>query len=259
MPPWFRKGIDPGTIINFDQPVPSRWQIVQKLSEEDWQLTEAEYRRGERLSFAVTKLLCCNPKNPSTFAFMRIYLQVPYSGTEIDDADTRATQAATLIPRELLAYQDLTAQDIGCTPKLLGYKVSTQDNRGPVPGGFAVYLVWEKVPGVRLGNKDGSNEFWALDNAEREEIRQYFEKNLQAIRGIGYFPDTSALSSLVWDKNSKTLYFIGFRRRNIVSTAQTEPPPLDMTKRLAFFGLVEPNSRAWLKEGWDRDTTKWKW
>lgn len=179
MPPWFRKGIDPGTIINFDQPVPSRWQIVQKLSEEDWQLTEAEYRRGERLSFAVTKLLCCDPKNPTTFALMRIYLQVPYSGTEIDDADTRATQAATLIPRELLSYQDLTAQDIGCTPKLLGYKVSTQDNRSPVPGGFAVYLAWEKVPGVRLGNKDGSNEFWVLDNAEREEIRQYFEENLQ--------------------------------------------------------------------------------
>ncbi|KAJ5915923.1 hypothetical protein N7454_010830 [Penicillium verhagenii] len=249
MPYWFRKSIEPGTIIDIDQPVPSRWKIVQKLSEQEWQLTEAEYRRGERLSFAVTKLLCCDPKKPSTLAFMRIYLQIPYSGTEIEDADTRATQATPLIPGELLYYQDLTAQDIGCTPKLLGYKVSTQDNRGPVSGGFAVHLAWENVPGVRLGNKDGSNEFWALDNAERNEIRQYFEQNLQALWGIGSLTPPRLVACC----------FIGFRHRNIASAAYTEHPPLDVTEQLAFFGLVEPESRAWLKEGWDRDTTKWKW
>lgn len=112
---------------------------------------------------------------------MRIYPQVPYSGTEEDDPDTRATQVTRLIPRELLAYQDLTSQNLGITPNLLGYKTSTQEKPDRVPGGggFAVWLVWEKVPGVRLGKKDGSNNFWALDTAEREKIRQHFVKNLQ--------------------------------------------------------------------------------
>ncbi|OOQ87318.1 hypothetical protein PEBR_17817 [Penicillium brasilianum] len=255
MPPWFRKGVDPGTIISLDQPVPSRWKVIEKLSENDGQLTEAEYRRGERLSYATTQLLCCDPRHTKHLAFMRIYLQVPYSGSETEDADTRAKQAITHIPRELLAYQDLTTQDLGFTPKLLGYKISTQDKSGFVPGGFAVWLVWEKVPGVRLSE----NEFWALQHPEREEIRQYFVKNIQAIYAIGYLPDTSWLTSLVWNKDSKTLYFIGFRLRCTITKTQTPPPGLDMTKQMAFFGLVEPNSHAWLKDGWDRDTTQWKW
>ncbi|OOQ91040.1 hypothetical protein PEBR_02252 [Penicillium brasilianum] len=256
MPPWFRKGVDPGTIVSLDQPVPSSWKIVEKLSENNGQLTEAEYRHGDRLSLAVIKLLCCDLKHPKHLAFMRIYLQVPYSGTKMDDADTRAKQAITHVPRELLAYQDLTAQDLGFTPKLLGYKISTQDKSEFVPGGFAVWLVWEKVPGVRLGDIDRSNEFWALQYPEREEIRQCFVKNIQAIYAIGYFPDTSWLTSLVWNKDSRTLHFIGFRLRCTISKTQTPPPALDITKQMAFF---EPNSRAWLKDGWDRDTTQWKW
>ncbi|CEO58655.1 hypothetical protein PMG11_03363 [Penicillium brasilianum] len=162
MPVWIRKGIDPGTIVTLDQPVPSQWKILQKLSEYDWQLPEADYRRGERLSLAAAKLLCCDVNDSRKLAFMRIYLQVPYSGTEEDDADSRATQAMNYMPRELLAYQDLTSQNLGFTPSLLGYKISTQEESGRVPGGFAVWLVWEKVPGVRLGEKDGSNVFWAL-------------------------------------------------------------------------------------------------
>jgi hypothetical protein len=86
-----------------------------------------------------------------------------------------------LIPQELLAYQELTSQNLGFTPKLLGYKTTTQDKTGLVPGGFVIWLVWEMVPGLRLGSKDifGSHAFWDLDDGEREEIRQHFERNLQ--------------------------------------------------------------------------------
>lgn len=115
------------------------------------------------------------------------------------------------------------------------------------------------------------------------------DTNTRAIDAIGYLPDTAWLTSLVWNKDSKTLYvealpisyqrraiyhreylyrlvpvliifsyFIGFRLRCTISKTQTPPPALDITKEVAFFGLVEPNSRAWLKDGWDRDTTQWK-
>lgn len=174
---WFRRGIDPGTIITLDQPVPSQWQIVKKLNEYDHQLSEEQRRLGFRLSLASTKLLCRDPRDCTKHAFIRIYLQVPFRGTEIDDADTRASQATTLTPQELIAYRDLT-QHSSNTPKLLGYKTTTQDNSGPVPGGFAVWLVWEMVPGLRLGNKNGPDAFWALDDSEREEIRVSFVKTL---------------------------------------------------------------------------------
>jgi hypothetical protein len=109
-------------------------KILQKLSEYDWQLPEAYYRRGERLSLAVAKLLCCDAKDSRKLAFMRIYLQVPYSGTEENDADSRATQAITYIPRELLAYQDLASQNLGFTPNLLGYKNLNTRKVGAGPG-----------------------------------------------------------------------------------------------------------------------------
>jgi hypothetical protein len=156
---WFRKGIDPGTIIALDQPVPSQWQIVEKLNEHNYQLDEDDVRSGYRLSYATTKLLCCDPNDDTRRAFMRIYLQVPFRGTEIDDPDTRASQAMTIFPPELTAYQDLTKRKSSNTPKLLGYKASQQDKSGPVPGGFAVFLAWEMVPGLRLGSKKGPDAF----------------------------------------------------------------------------------------------------
>lgn len=173
---WFRKGIDPGTIITLDQPIPSKWKIVKKLNEYDYQLDKEQYRFGVRLSFACTKLLCCDPKDDKKLAFMRIYLQVPFCGTEMDDAQTRATQAMKHTPEELIAYQELT-QKSSNTPKLLGHKTTVQDQSGLVPCGFAVWLVWEMVPGLRLGNKHGPDAFWALGDGERDQIRASFVKN----------------------------------------------------------------------------------
>lgn len=54
---WFRKGVDPANIITLEQPVPSQWQIVKKLNEDDFQLTEAEHHHGYHPSFAAANLL----------------------------------------------------------------------------------------------------------------------------------------------------------------------------------------------------------
>lgn len=48
MPTWFRKGVSPGTTITLDQSVASRWEVVERLSEDDEQLFEADRRRGEK-------------------------------------------------------------------------------------------------------------------------------------------------------------------------------------------------------------------
>ncbi|GFF31808.1 hypothetical protein IFM58399_03004 [Aspergillus lentulus] len=254
-PTWFRKGIDPGTIITLDQPLPSQWQIMKKLNEYNFQLDDADLRLGLWLSLASTKLLCCDPIDNTKQAFMRLYLQVPFRGTDIAVANTRASQAITLIPQELMAYQELTKKESSNTPKLLGYQISTQDKSGPVPGGFAVWVVWELVPGLRLGSKIGPDAFWALDGPKREEIRLSFVKALKELKGIGYLPDTSALSSLVWHQESRTLYFIGFRDRNI---GQFDSLVVD-AKWVARYGLAKPNSDAWRKEGWNEDTSGWEW
>ncbi|KAJ5686516.1 hypothetical protein N7536_009135 [Penicillium majusculum] len=228
--PWLRKGIDPGTIITLDQPTPSKWKIVKKLNEYDHQLDE-QYRLGFRLSFTCAKLLCCDPKDDTKLAFMRIYLQVP--------------------------FRDLT-QKSSNTPKLLGYKTTVQDNSGLIPGGFAVWLVWEMVPGLRLGNKNGPNAFWALDDSEKDEIRASFVKTYKSLcemREIGYLPDKCALSSLVWHKDSNTLYFIGLHDCNVGQAKD----PTAVVKWMAYYGLAIPDSNEWLKKRWNQDTSAWKW
>lgn len=52
-------------------------------------------------------------------------------------------------------------------------------------------------------------------------------------------------------------YFVGFRDRNVITRQPRSTIP--DVKWIAHYGLAKPDSRAWLKEGWDQDTTKWEW
>ena len=171
---WFHKGFDPGAIISLDKPAPSRWELLEKVNEHDYQVTKEEHDDNGSRSFATARYLCCDPKTRSRKAFMRIYMQVPHRKTEMDDADTRSQQATIYHPRELIAYLDLTEKGSTETPQLLGYKIDKQDRSGLVPGGFMIWLVWEIVPGLRLGDSNGAEPFWALDSHEREQVRLAF-------------------------------------------------------------------------------------
>jgi hypothetical protein len=100
---WFRKDVEPGTIIALDQPRPSQWKILKKLNEHDSHVHKAEHDASGCRSFASAKLLCCDPQDRKKTAFMRIYVQVPHRTAEMDDADTSGQQATTFTPRELTA------------------------------------------------------------------------------------------------------------------------------------------------------------
>ncbi|KAI2791856.1 hypothetical protein POX_c04735 [Penicillium oxalicum] len=189
---WLHQGTDPGTIITLDQPVPSQWKILEKLNERNFQASGEMRRRHGHYSYATAKLLCCDPNTPSRRAFMRFYLQVPFEDTEIQDPKTRSRQATTYAPPDNV-------------PKLLGYKVSTQDKSGLVPNGFATWLAWEMVPGLRLGDKLGNDPYWTLSAVEREHVRMAFMKALPQALEKGYGPYTPSLSKLVWHSQTGTL------------------------------------------------------
>ncbi|KAI9376459.1 hypothetical protein BJX61DRAFT_552049 [Aspergillus egyptiacus] len=206
-------------------------------------------------SYATAKFLCRDPKKPTRKAFMRVYLQVPILNTEMQDAKTRSRQATKYTPRELTAYQEITQSDFRNAPKLLGYKVSTQDKSGLVPNGFAIWLAWEMVPGLRLGDRLGNETYWT--SAEREHVRTAFMEALPKALEKGYGPYTPSLSNLVWHSQTGTLYFIGYfygideeprERSNIKIGPDT----------LAVYGLAKPSSDKWRNKNWNGDTTDWK-
>ncbi|OKP09391.1 hypothetical protein PENSUB_5282 [Penicillium subrubescens] len=253
---WFRKGPDPGTTITLDQPVPSRWKILEKLNEHDYQVNEEENDEYGFRSFASAKYLCCDPRARTKKAFMRIYIQVPHRKTEMDDADTRSRQATTYNPPELIAYRDLTEKGSSDTPKLLGYKTDKQDRSGLVPGGFIIWLVWEIVPGLRLGDGNGADPFWALESDEREQVRLAFLKALPKLHENGWFPRVCGASSLVWHQETQTLYFIG----PFEKAGKPERPIMFGAKWIAHFDLAKPDPSTDERDSdWDKDTSRWQW
>ncbi|CRL26490.1 unnamed protein product [Penicillium camemberti] len=83
--PWFRKGTGPGTIITLNKPLSSRWEILKKLDEYDDQQNKAYGFR----SFTSAKFSYRDLERRVTKAFIRVYIQVPYRTTKMDDANTR--------------------------------------------------------------------------------------------------------------------------------------------------------------------------
>jgi hypothetical protein len=145
-------------------------------------MEEDNVKSGSSPSYSSTKLFCHDSTNPEKKAFMRIYMQIPYVNTELDDsAIIRAQQASAFIHKELFAYKALTRKGSTITSRLLGYKEGRQDSSGLVPGGFITWLAWEIVPGLRLGDDFGAAAFWDLDSSEREQVRLPFLETLPCV------------------------------------------------------------------------------
>jgi hypothetical protein len=105
-------------------------------------MEEDDVKSGSPPSYSSTKLLCHESGNPEKKALMRIYMQIPYVNTELDDSAIRAQQASAFTPKELLAYKALTRKHSTITPQLLGYKKGRQESSGLVPGGFITWFSW---------------------------------------------------------------------------------------------------------------------
>ncbi|KAJ5335554.1 hypothetical protein N7452_007957 [Penicillium brevicompactum] len=98
------------------------------------------------------------------------------------------------------------------TPELLALRESVQDNDGFVPGGFLVFVVYERVPGIRLAEDTRlypglplHTFFTKFDRAERDTIRDKFDEVYPVFAEMDYFPGHSWADHLVWDSSSKKL------------------------------------------------------
>jgi len=159
---------------------PSReWIITEKLREDPVSLTQDDVDDRLGPAFTVGKYICRLAGNENMSAFMRIYKQIPVAGTEFAKLSVRRSQASERRHIELDALKAFTENRCTATPKLFGYQLDTQDADDLVPGGYIIYLVWEKVP----GNSLDSQYFWGLPYNQREVIRDNFKK---AYMYVGY-------------------------------------------------------------------------
>jgi hypothetical protein len=148
----------------------SSWIITQKLSEQAAYLTKENFDNGVGLPLTTGLFLCHLEEEPAQIAFMRIYYQIPVTGTEDDLAKLAQQVIEPKVCSEREAFKQLMAQGCTAAPRYLGYDEKKQGPNDLVPGGFINYLVWEKVPGESLTE----DFFWSLDRPTRGDIRAKF-------------------------------------------------------------------------------------
>ncbi|KGO67756.1 hypothetical protein PITC_000940 [Penicillium italicum] len=258
-PSWFFKGLNPGDTITLDNPVPSTWKILDRLNEIEHQREEHLVKTGTPPSYAALKLRCESLNEPKHEALIRVYMQIPWTNTEIYDPSIRANQATTFVPAELTALETLTRTHSPFTPRLLGSSENRQDQSGLVPGGFVITVAWEVVKGDCLGDETGATKYWSLSPEERKEVREVFQRLVEHMARVGIVPGDSGSKNLVWNSQSKSLFIVGFRDWD-----QLKPvTPWDdkwFARWLLGFELVKkPRSSRPDEFDWDGNTAEWEY
>ncbi|QKX58235.1 uncharacterized protein TRUGW13939_05356 [Talaromyces rugulosus] len=207
-PSWINKVIDFEASDTFPL---KQWKIVDKLNEISVQNDEEDdgEESGHAHMQAIAIFECVNHMDACESAFMKIYMQIPYTGSDNSQPEDRAQQA---LPKaeitEEMALLALTKQGCKSISPVFNWKREEQDESGPVPGGYLVYLVVADLPGVRISRDD----YWNLSRKQRDEVRDAFKVAYTDCLSCGIIRTSGVLgTSLIWDKASKKMFIVGFR------------------------------------------------
>ncbi|KAJ5174952.1 uncharacterized protein N7482_000829 [Penicillium canariense] len=223
------------------------WVITEKLAEKAAPATEHDFKMGHGTAKTVGKFLCHPVGDPKQIAFMRIYQQIPITGTEDADNATLTKQAVPPpVCGELECFKLLQAGRCAAVPQFLGHAESTQGEHDLLPGGYIRYIVWEKVPGVPL-----TEEFyWGLDDIARKDIRFKFRAAYEQMVRCGVAPDEPGLSKIIFDQTTGDVHISGFRRGWPIIDK------LDWSESLyVAHGLAELSR----EHDWHLHPENWKW
>ncbi|KAJ5938843.1 hypothetical protein N7466_001977 [Penicillium verhagenii] len=94
-----------------------------------------EYVRVDYPSYAAIELSCTSADDPIVHAMMRVYVQIAYTNTELEDSDICAKQEMKFKPGELKAFRILSENGAisSFTPRHLCDHKSKQDTSGLPP------------------------------------------------------------------------------------------------------------------------------
>ncbi|GKZ34461.1 hypothetical protein AbraIFM66950_004736 [Aspergillus brasiliensis] len=246
---WFAQHeVAPGTVIRLKK---AEWVICEIASEHCFQIGQDDLRDRHDPSMDCIRLICetAGPDGPVQ-GHMRVYKQIPIEGTEAEPPTIRGKQAESFCPIELEYLRTLTRKRSTITPRLLDSKEEKQDETGFVPGGFVIWVVWEVVPGLQLGDDLGCAPFWGLSRDERDAVREAFKEGLCKLERWGHLPYPAYGKNLVWDSTTGTLYFVGF-----MITCKGDPRAVWSPARWAGWGLAKAPQTS---QNWDVVTKGWE-
>ena len=117
------------------------WIIEAKTLIHNYQRYKDEVERGQSLSY-MRGTFILNNRHQNIQAYMHVYLQIPYKGTESLRAVKRADQATQAKHNEIVAVKTYDEHRSTITPALYALSEQKQGDDGPIPGGYIVYIVF---------------------------------------------------------------------------------------------------------------------
>ncbi|PLB39655.1 uncharacterized protein BDW47DRAFT_116451 [Aspergillus candidus] len=200
-----------GKEIHFFENYVSTWILERKIGEMNDQLTALNYEEFQKASGAYGTFICSQRNNRNNVAIIKIFLQVPYQGSEHAIHAERARQATQTLPmagqEQLDALRILTANHCVSTPTLLSQKIEQQSQDSPlVPGGFAVYLLIEHAQGIQLTEAI----FWAFKRQERDRVREAVKSAWEKAAAAGIAINPGTLENIFYDPVTQSAILTGF-------------------------------------------------
>ncbi|OJJ83599.1 uncharacterized protein ASPGLDRAFT_26482 [Aspergillus glaucus CBS 516.65] len=199
-----------GTSVNFGNDL--TWTVFERLGEEVNQQDELSYMTSGSRSRSIAAFLCHDSSNPDEIMTLKIIMQIPYTGTDLETANERQRQATQRLPYcvqyEFDARTKLSACGCYAAPLFHSYKWEEQAIDDMVPGGWAIYMLIQQAPVIPLGGLDDTFKtvFWSLPYSARNDIREAFRAAWEACVEVGILPQEGHLGGLWWDPESKKFH-----------------------------------------------------
>ncbi|EZG07122.1 hypothetical protein H106_03454 [Trichophyton rubrum CBS 735.88] len=175
----------------------AEWKLGPIFSEREvWDLNDPVYDAYITEAAGVCVTTQVKGPTPGVQGIAKIRIQIPNDYNV--PTPTKPQDCSFQAGMEVFNLKELTEAGSTCTPKLLdhGFYEQTRKN-DPLPGGFMVFIVMERLPGRNLQN------FNELPMFERDQVRLAFAKTIR--RYIHYDPHRR---NLMWDRESKKCYII---------------------------------------------------
>lgn len=141
---------------------------------------------------------------------------------------------------ELKALQRFAELNTSDVPHLITWKKAIQSHNGIHPGGYLIYTIMTKLPGIALWDIG----YYSITDDEREEIKATFMKKLQEIRRLSIAPYDCALRNVLWDRERQQVGVLDFEHYE-----ESDEPVTDEKTEFQRWGLVSrPPPRTWFQE-----------
>ncbi|KAI2005939.1 hypothetical protein LOY97_000220 [Ophidiomyces ophidiicola] len=223
------------------------WKFGKKLSEKATFSTAEITGAGKAWAEGTAVYSCRQIINgrAANEAIVKVRFQVPPEYPTSYNPEVRRKLALSnptvWTQHEIASLRHFNQKGCKVTPKLLYVKRSLQEWEDlPVPGGYVVFILMQKVPGVPL------IDFWKYDFDKREKIRAVFQESLKELFRYHARPRDTHLGNIIYDEEGNKCWFIDYEHIFVNETEQPRKFSEDDYFRwgLAYRGC-SPSTSKW--------------